>query len=59
MILKIDIGIDELSENLYQIAVMDHITHEVFCHVFGKTPEECDKRANDLIYAYNTSEVTT
>lgn len=58
MILKTDIGIDELSDDLFQIAVMDYHTHETFCHVFGKTAEECESRANDLVYAYNTSHVT-
>lgn len=57
MILKVDIGIDEITEELFQIAVMNRTTQEVFCNVFGKTPEQCEKRANDLVYAYNTCEV--
>jgi hypothetical protein len=59
MILKIDSGIEQWSDNLFRMVVIDHITHEIFCHVFGKTAKECDQRANDLIYAYNTSEVTS
>lgn len=55
MILKADIGLDEVNEGLFRIAVLDHTTHEIFCHVFGKTPEECEERAEELLYAYNTS----
>lgn len=58
MILKVDSVIDELSDDLFQIIVFDNTTMETYCHVFGGTPEECEQRANDLAYAYNTSMLT-
>lgn len=58
MILKVDLGIDELDENLFRIIVFISETEKTFCHVFGETAEECEERANDLVYAYNFSTVT-
>ena len=57
MILKVDIGLDEVNDQTYQIAVYDNKTGEVICHVYGKTAEQCEQRANDLVYSYNVSEV--
>lgn len=57
MMLHIDLGFDEISEDLFQVIVFDKSTMETFCHVFGKTIEECSKRANALVYAMNTPNV--
>ena len=54
MILTVDSGYDEINDNLFQVIVFDKISGETFCHVFGKTIEECEERANNLVYAYNT-----
>jgi len=53
MKLKSDIGIDELSDNLFRIIVYNNESGEVFAHVFGKTADEVTERADELTTAFN------
>lgn len=57
-LLQKDTGYDQLDDNLFRNIITVRGTGETFCHVFGKTIEECEERANDLVYAYNVSPVT-
>jgi hypothetical protein len=45
--LKVDIGLDELDDDSYSIALMDE-SGIVIATVYGKTPEEAIKRAESL-----------
>lgn len=58
MLLKNDLKADKVDSHLFQVAVVGRDTHEVYCHVYGKSPEECLQKAEDLVYAYNFSSVT-
>jgi hypothetical protein len=51
MNLKADIGIDELEEDCFRCIIYDIETGETFAHVFGKTAEECEERAELLANA--------
>ena len=48
MKLRKDLGIDEIADNLYGMAILDE-RHNIFCQVFGKTAEECEENADKIL----------
>lgn len=47
-----DIGIDEVNENLFSIYIIDE-KGNVVASVYGKTADECDQNADELIDLIN------
>ena len=59
MILAVNRVAQQKRHEEWSVIVYIINTDDQFCCVFGKTEGECLQRANDLVYAYNTSAITS
>ena len=50
--LRKDLGFDEVSEDWYGMYILNE-DGNIFGQVFGRTVEECEDRADELIFKMN------
>ena len=56
MQLQVDIGADEIRENMFQVIIYDTVSSEDVGVIYGKTSDEAFERANKIVNKFNQVE---
>lgn len=53
MILEVDIGVDEIRGNLFQVIISDEESGEIVGVIYGSTVDKALDRAQSIVDAFN------